>query len=705
MAERLMKGAEPQERYLRTEGFAVLQHICATAGQTREMAKVLDVAVDVLAQMPGVHASCIYLRNGGDWALAACRDSASIVPPASWLSDPGNLNLEDLVANRRAVVRRAPSGVVSADSEAAQSWAAAPCTARGEVRAVAWVGSCDTQGLPLGIGELMEAVASILAMALERADADGQLDSAQEQLSQASRELATMSAIAASVSGAASLDALLADALDKILSVMQLPAGWVFVREGDAENLVLASEQGLSARFALQEATLPLGACICREVLRTGRTAVVDDMSHCPRLSPAVVQSEGLRVHVSVPLKSKDSVLGVMNLAADDIRYFTPRRLEQLNAIGQEIGVAIENVRTLQLTRRERATLTSVMDSMVDGLILVDTGGKISYWNPRASEFLGIPAAAALGRPAMGIARRIAMGSTDPERVSGQLADALLHFQSFPVIEYQLLRPRARAVQSLLFPIGGNSGEDLGFGITLRDVSREKELDEMKLQLLSTVSHELRTPLSSIKGFTTSLLREDVTWDEKTQRDFLQIIDAESDRLSELISNLLDMSRIDAGTLAMETEEIRLGTLLREAIEAAKPQAPKHVFNLEIPARLPMLSADPRRIRQVLRNLLENAVKYSPRGGAVAVAARYDIESVTVSVADEGMGISPEYQERVFERFFQVDSASTRRVGGSGLGLAISRSIVEAHGGRVWVESEPGEGSTFFFTLPRGRRT
>jgi len=675
------------------------------AGQTHELAEELDAAVRALTRMPGVHASAVYLREGDGWAVAACCEGTVSVPPPSWLSDPENPYLQDLVASRRVAIGYASPAAVSAWGGTARSWAAAPCAVEGAVLGVVWVGSRDLQGLPPDIDELLPAVGHVLGMAAERGNAEAKLKDARQQLSQASQELATMSAIAASVSGSASLDLLLNDALDKILEAMELPAGWVFLRKGAANSLALVIERGLSPRFALQEATLPLGACVCNEVLRTGQTQVVDDMSHCPRLSPAVVESEGLRVHVSVPLKSKNTVLGVMNLAADDVRYFNQRRLELLNAIGQELGVAVENVRTLQLTRRERATLTSVMDSMVDGLILVDTNGKISYWNPRATEFLGIPAAAALGRPAMGIARRIAMGSTDPESVSGQLADALLHFQSFPVIEYQLLRPQARAVQSLLFPISGDGGEDLGYGITLRDVSREKELDELKLQLLSTVSHELRTPLASIKGFTTSLLREDVTWDQKTQRDFLEIIDAESDRLAELISNLLDVSRIDAGTLAMEQEEVRLGTLLREAVAAAKIQAPQYVFALDIPARLPLVSADPRRIRQVMHNLLENAVKYSPPGSKVAVAVRYDPQSVTINVADEGIGIPEEYKERVFERFFQVDSASTRRVGGSGLGLAISRSIVEAHGGRIWAESESGKGSTFIFTLPVVART
>jgi len=530
-------------------------------------------------------------------------------------------------------------------------------------------------------------------------DLHAQLVAAEEKLQRAKKELSALNAIAATVSGSLELNALLADTLTKALEVMQLPAGWIFLRDGDSDNLVLTIERGLSPQFALEEATLPLGSCACGEVLRTGQAKIVDDILACPRLSPDVVRAEGLLVHASVPLKSKNTVLGVMNVASRDPEYFGSRNLELLNAIGHQIGVAIDNVRTLQVTRRERATLQSVMDSMVDGLILVDSGGKITYWNPRATEFLGIPAAVAMGRPAMGVARRIAMGSTQPERVSEQLADALLHFQTFPVIEYELLRPQRRTVQSLLFPITGDNGQDLGYGITLRDVSREKELDRMKLQLLSTVSHELRTPLASIKGFTTSLLREDVRWDETTQRDFLQIIDQESDRLAELIGNLLDMSRIDTGTLAMEQESIQIRALLQEAIEATKLHTTKHTFVLDVPRRIPTTMADPRRIRQVVHNLLENAVKYSPDGGQVTVRARLGPKYLTVSVTDQGIGIAKRYHDRIFERFFQVDSASTRRVGGSGLGLAICKSIIEAHGGRIWVESEPEQGSTFSFTL------
>jgi len=532
------------------------------------------------------------------------------------------------------------------------------------------------------------------------ADLQVRLATAEESLQKAEHELAALNAIAATISGSQELGVLLHDTLVEVLNVMQLPAGWIFVRDGESDRLILATQNGLSPQFAREESTLPLGDCVCSRVLRTGQATLVDDMSHCPRLSPGVIQGEGLVVHASIPLQSKSQVLGVMNVASEEPARFSSPNLDLLTAIGQQIGVAIDNVRTLDVTRRERATLRSVMDSMVDGLILVDTRGNINYWNPRATEYLGIRAATAMGRPAMGVARRIALGSTDPERVSEQLAEALLHFESFPVLEYALRRPQPRSVQSLFFPIIDDEGQDLGYGITLRDATREKALDKMKLRLLSTISHELRTPLASIKGFATTLLRRDVEWDARAQRDFLQIIDEESDRLAELVGDLLDMSRIEAGALSIQKQEIDVLKLLRKAVDAVEMHAENHAFRLEAPERVPPVVADPRRIRQVVHNLLDNALKYSPEGGQITVAAVSAPEHLTISVRDQGVGIPLKYHDQVFERFFQVDSASMRHTGGSGLGLAICKSIVEAHGGRIWVESEVGQGSTFTFTLP-----
>jgi two-component system phosphate regulon sensor histidine kinase PhoR len=255
-------------------------------------------------------------------------------------------------------------------------------------------------------------------------------------------------------------------------------------------------------------------------------------------------------------------------------------------------------------------------------------------------------------------------------------------------------------LQTRFFPITDTGGGSLGLGLLLSDITRERELDEMKSQLLSTVSHELRTPLASIKGFATTLLREDVEWDETSRHEFLSIIDKESDRLSELIGNLLDMSRIEAGTLRVEPEPTDLYPIIEETAAGFRMVTHDHQFHLQLPPSLPLAMADPRRTRQVLRNLVENAVKYSPEGGPITIRAKLTADSIQLSVTDQGIGIDSQQLKSIFDRFYQVDSASTRKVGGSGLGLSICKAIVEAHDGEIWVESQTGAGSTFHFTLP-----
>jgi signal transduction histidine kinase len=280
-----------------------------------------------------------------------------------------------------------------------------------------------------------------------------------------------------------------------------------------------------------------------------------------------------------------------------------------------------------------------------------------------------------------------------------------------PRVEFTLREPHERVMEAKWFAL--NAGNGSAYGVLWRDVTRDKELDRIKSQLLATVSHELRTPLASIKGFATTLLRQDVRWDEATQREFLRIIEEESNRLEELIDNLLDMSQVEAGALRIQREPVQLRGVLREAVENAQRRTEAHWFVMDLPAELPRVWADPRRIRQVLNNLLENAIKYAPNGGQVTVTcevitprANANAEGeVIVNVADQGPGIPREFLERVFDRFFQVDGASTRQVGGSGLGLAIAKGIVEAHGGRIWAESHAGQGSVFRFSLPIVKET
>jgi two-component system sensor histidine kinase KdpD len=234
-----------------------------------------------------------------------------------------------------------------------------------------------------------------------------------------------------------------------------------------------------------------------------------------------------------------------------------------------------------------------------------------------------------------------------------------------------------------------------------RKVAALRELDRMKTELLGTVSHELRTPLGSIKGYATTLLTHGSRLRKDEQREFLEIIDSEADRLRDLIENLLDLSRLEAGVLRIDREPVRLGATAREVTRKVQLATPKHQLELDWPANDPMVNADQKRIYQVIQNLLTNAVKYSPDGGCITLSAAIDRRELVMSVADQGLGMPAAELDRIFDRFHRIQSDVSCGIGGTGLGLAICKGLVEAHGGRIWAES-PGEGtgSTFRFTLP-----
>src|SRR5436305_129306 len=229
----------------------------------------------------------------------------------------------------------------------------------------------------------------------------------------------------------------------------------------------------------------------------------------------------------------------------------------------------------------------------------------------------------------------------------------------------------------------------------LRDVTREHELAEFKTALLAAVGHELRTPLSAIKGYASTLLQEDVTWPLADQRHFLQTISGEADRLAQLVSNLLDLSRQEAGLLLLNRAPARVQDLVAKAIK--RLSHPGVMISLQIPDDLPLVNVDGARIEVVLYNLVANALVYGD--GEVRITARRRGDVVVVSVSDNGPGIAPDELPHVFERFYRARRGRQQHSGGTGLGLAICKALVEAHGGVIWVESSM-RGTTILFSLP-----
>ncbi|GAB4513940.1 MAG: hypothetical protein Kow0047_25660 [Anaerolineae bacterium] len=228
-------------------------------------------------------------------------------------------------------------------------------------------------------------------------------------------------------------------------------------------------------------------------------------------------------------------------------------------------------------------------------------------------------------------------------------------------------------------------------------LEQAQEADRLKTIFLSTVSHELRTPLAAIKGFASTLLQDDVTWPPEVQREFLSVIDRESDHLGELIGQLLDVSRLETGMLRIEQMACRLVDVVDSIRNRLSVLCQDHLLRVEIPQDLPMVFVDVQRVGQVLTNLVDNAVKQAPSGSTITIRAESGGDHVIVSVIDEGPGIPEEFRDRVFEPFFRIDGNTS---GGSGLGLAICRGIIQAHGGQIWVEDAPGQGSCLKFTVP-----
>jgi len=237
-------------------------------------------------------------------------------------------------------------------------------------------------------------------------------------------------------------------------------------------------------------------------------------------------------------------------------------------------------------------------------------------------------------------------------------------------------------------------------GKTIKEMDVIGNNEQYKAGIVSTLAHEMRTPLTSIKGFSTALLMKEVVYSSKKQREFLEIIDRECDILENLITDHLESSIIDAGMMKIDLQPVRLFRLAETAADDVGRRFPKHSLLVDFAEDFPLIDADPERILQVFRQLLDNAAKYSPGGGLIVLQGMISIDEAIISVSDEGVGIAPEDLNHLFDRFFRARANSEAQITGTGLGLPISRAIIEAHGGRIWAESQLGQGSKFCISLP-----
>jgi K+-sensing histidine kinase KdpD len=231
-------------------------------------------------------------------------------------------------------------------------------------------------------------------------------------------------------------------------------------------------------------------------------------------------------------------------------------------------------------------------------------------------------------------------------------------------------------------------------------IRQTREAERLRSEMMATLSHELRMPLTSIKGYSTMLLMDEVDWSRSQINDYLQLIDEECESMQAMITSILDSSLLDVNQLAIEPQPLHLQHIAHQVASEVQRQTSTHRLITDLSANLPLVNADPRWIKQVFRNILDNAVKYSPNGGLIVIHGEARSEDVMISIADQGIGISPEDMIPLFEKYFRVRSIHTRSIPGTGLGLPIARAIVEVHGGHIWAESKLGQGTTVYFSLP-----
>lgn len=345
----------------------------------------------------------------------------------------------------------------------------------------------------------------------------------------------------------------------------------------------------------------------------------------------------------------------------------------------------------------EKARIEGIVESSPDGLVLLEPSGQVAFMNPTAIELLGLQRSALPADPFP--------VSALPLPAAGRLQECLDRVRDTETMqEFEFQEPDRCVLQLRRVDLRSGSGRSYGQLIHLHDITRERVIDEMKSDFISLVSHELRTPLTSILGFSSYMLTGRMGEVSDTQKTALESIHRQAKRLSAIISDFLDVSRIESGKIEMRKENIPVAQIASRVIEDLRPQANEKQVRVSAEAHespYPLVAlGDEQRIAQVFTNLVGNALKFTDPNGSIAIRLSRDNGELVCSVADSGCGIPPDELERVFDRFYQVEKVVTRKTGGTGLGLAIVKNIVEAHGGRIWIESELGKGTRVSFTLP-----
>ncbi len=414
-----------------------------------------------------------------------------------------------------------------------------------------------------------------------------------------------------------------------------------------------------------------------------------------------------LRQRIALPMSFGEDMLGFLFVFRTYAGTPTDNDYRLLQSFADQAAIAVHNARTYEIANHERQRLAAILDRSADGIMILTPDLRVERWNRALARMTGLPADQAHGRPHEVVIRwrRREMGQTLeeaiaegwPRRYPGENTPDTIYVQG----DLERVDGTTISVGITYAPLTDENDALLNVIANVRDITHFREAEQLKSTFISVVSHELKTPVALIKGYADTLRREDANWDKETIRHGLAVIEEEADRLAELIENLLAASKLQAEGMKLNLEDVSLPVLVRQAVERFQTQTDVHTLIVEFPDDFPIIRGDRVRLRQVLDNLISNAIKYSPDGGEIRIRGSFDDEWVQVDVSDEGIGLPPDQIDRVFERFYRVESSLTQTTKGTGLGLYLAHAVVQAHNGKIWARNNPGKGATFSFVLPR----
>lgn len=410
--------------------------------------------------------------------------------------------------------------------------------------------------------------------------------------------------------------------------------------------------------------------------------------------------SMGLLNGTALPLAAHGQVIGVIFIFRNYPDLFTQNDRILLQSFADQAAIAVFNARLYGQVSYEKQRLDALLDAAADGILILNADHTIERCNVSFEKMFGEPRDQIIGKSHEEIIR----WEEEPQGKTLEDAEA----DGWPLtpnatlyVEGDLERPipPALPVGVTYAPMLTEDGKLRNIIMAVRDITHFRTADEIKSTFISIVSHELRTPVALIKGYASTLRRDDARWDKSTISDSLAVIEEEADRLSKMIDDLLDASRLQAGGLSLNRADVSLPVLAKRIAERLGTQSNRHQIVTDFPENFPVILADETRLGQVISNLVSNAIKYSPEG-EIKISGHVRPEQVIVCVADEGPGIEAKDLPHIFDRFYRSTKA-VKQTKGAGLGLYLARAIVDAHGGRIWADPKPDSGARIYFSLPR----